>query len=273
MRGEFLDVGGVRLYYYAVGRRTPEPPVVLLHGFVASSHLWGSVAPLLAKERRVVVLDLLGHGRSDRPNGQPVNLRGHADRVVRLLDLLHVERACVVGHGLGGAVAQSLAVRWPTRVSHLGLVCSTGYDGWPPPELRLLRGLLPLTRHLPPGWLLGLLRTELQRGYSEPERAARSSDLYLRPFAGLEGRETLLTHLLQLDPADTMALAALLPQVVAPTAVLWGTNDPFVPTRTGERLARDIPGATAHPLPNVSHYAPEEAPEQVSAVLLELLKR
>lgn len=273
MRGEFLDVGGVRLYYYAVGRRGPEPPVVLLHSLATSSHTWASVAPLLSQERRVVVLDLLGHGRSDRPDGQPVNLRGHADRVVELLDLLHVERACIVGHGLGGAIAQSLAVHWPKRISRLGLVCSAGYDDWPPRELRLLRGMLPLTRHLPPGWLVRLLRSDLQRGYAEAERAARSTELYLRPFTGPDGRDTLLTHLLQLDPADTMALVPRLRDIAVPTAVIWGEADPFVPTSTGTRLVRDIPGATAHPLPNVSHFAPEEAPEQVCAALLDLLQR
>src|SRR5690606_24670254 len=194
MRGEFVDVGGKRLYYYATGRRGLEPPVVLLHGFASSSHLWAGIAPLLSHQRRVVVMDLLGHGRSDRPEDHPVNLRGHADRVLQLLDLLHVERACIVGHDVGGAVAQLLAVRHPERVAQLGLVCSVGYDEWPPREFRIARAMLPVTRNLPAAWLLGLLRREMQRGYTEPVRAARSVELYLRPFAGEEGRDVLLAH-------------------------------------------------------------------------------
>lgn len=273
MRGEFLDVGGVRLYYYAAGRRGPEPPVVLLHGFATSSHLWSSVAPLVAARRRVIVLDLLGHGRSDRPNGQAVNLRGHADRTVALLDQLNVNRAIVVGHEVGGAIGLMLAVRHPLRVAGLCLVSSVGYADWPRKELRLARAMLPLTRTLPAGWLTSLLRTDLHRGFLEPDRALRSSELYLRPFAGPEGRDALLEHLLQLDPADTLTLAPRLKDIVAPTNVVWGDADPFIPASTGVRLAREIPGATARPLANVSHFSPEEAPEQVTSAILELIDR
>jgi pimeloyl-ACP methyl ester carboxylesterase len=273
LRGEFLDTGGVRLYYYASGRRGPEPPVVLLHGFATSSHLWSGVVPILTARRRVIALDLLGHGRSDRPGKHPVNLRGHADRVIQLLDLLQVERACVVGHDVGGGVAQLMAVRAPQRVAALCLVSSIGYRDWPPSELRIARAVLPVTRSLPADWLVALLRRDMQRGFAEPERAARSMDIYLRPFSGPEGRDTLLEHLVQLDPADTMSLAQHLGDISVPTAVVWGEEDPFIRPSTGERLASDIPGATSHSLPAIAHFAPEEAPESVGEILLELLTR
>lgn len=273
MRGEFVDLGGIPLYYYATGRSGLEPPVVLLHGFASSSHLWASVAPQLSQARRVIVPDLLGHGRSGRPDGHPVNLRGHADRVLQLLDRLHVERACIIGHDMGGAIAQLLAVRRPERVAKLGLVCSFGYGDWPPRELRLARAMPPVTRNVPAGWLTSLLRHQMERGYLVPERGTHSVDVYLRPFSDEEGRDALLAHLLQLDPADVASLTPLLPTIAAPTAVIWGEADPFVPASTGRRLASDIPEATAHPLPNVSHFAPEESPEQVSTLLLDLLHR
>lgn len=272
MRGEFLDVGGIRLYYYAAGMRGPEPPLVLIHGFATSSHLWANVVPLLAPHRRVVVLDLLGHGRSDRPNGQAVNIRGHADRVVTLLEQLNVQRAVLAGHEVGGAIATLLAVRHPLKVAGLCLISSVGHAEWPRRELRLARAMLPLTRTLPAGWLLSLLRSDVHRGYMEPDRAQRSIDIYLRPFTGPEGRDALLEHLLQLDPADTQTLTARLGDIVAPTRVVWGESDQFVPAVTGVRLAREIPGATAKPLANVGHFSPEEAPEQVASAILELIE-
>ena len=70
MRGEFIDVNGARLYYYAAGSRGVGEPVVFLHGFPTSSHLWTEVVPLVPKGHRVVVVDLLGYGRSDRPAGR-----------------------------------------------------------------------------------------------------------------------------------------------------------------------------------------------------------
>src|SRR4026209_1192362 len=129
MRGEFIDVNGARLYYYAAGSRGAGEPVVFLHGFPTSSHLWTDVVPLVPKGHRVVVVDLLGYGRSDRPAGRGVSRPGPGDRrrgarVVGLLDELAINYACIVGHDVGGGIAQTMAVRWPTRVSRLMLVNS-----------------------------------------------------------------------------------------------------------------------------------------------------
>src|SRR5437879_489580 len=98
MRGEFVDIAGARLYYYAAGTRGVGEPVVLIHGFPTSSHVWGDVVALFPPGHRIVVLDLLGYGRSDRPLGRPVSISAHAKRVVGLLDELRVGRACLVGH-------------------------------------------------------------------------------------------------------------------------------------------------------------------------------
>lgn len=273
MRGEFLDVGGARLYCFAAGRRGEGPPVVLLHGFPTSSHLWAQVVPLLPDGHRVLVVDLLGFGRSDRPLGQPVDLRGHAERVLGLLELLRIDRACIVGHELGGAVAQQVAVRWPARVSHLGLVSAAAFDCWPARELKLARAMLPLTRHLPANFLLALLRRELARGYVEHERGLHSIDMYLRPFGTPEGRQALVAHLEALDEDGTAALADRLHAVTAPTAILWGADDPFLPVSVGERLQQAIAGSTLQVLPDARHFLPEEAPHQVAATLTDLLRR
>ena len=273
MRGEFLDVGGARLYYYAAGARSDAPPVVLLHGFPTSSHLWSGVVPLLAERHRVLVLDLLGFGRSDRPGQHAVTVRAHAERVIGLLDLLRVERACVVGHDVGGGVAQLLAVRWPTRISHLALVDAAAFDCWPVSEVKLARAMLPLTRQLPPTWLLSVVRRDLLRGFVEQERGARSLDMYLRPFASVEGRDALMAHLAQLDSADTVEAAARLKDVVAPTAIVWGADDPWLRPDIGKRLQQAIPGATLHVVPDVRHFVPEEAPQQVAAAVSDLLTR
>src|SRR5918912_921207 len=219
MRGEFVDVSGVRLYYYAAGTRGTGEPVVFLHGFPTSGHLWNDVVPLVPAGHRVVVLDLLGYGRSDRPQGRPVGVRAHAERVIELFDALGINYACVVGHDVGGGIAQWLAVRFPQRVSRLCLVDSVAFADWPTRDVKLARAMLPLTRHLPPTWLLSILRTDMLRGYSEPERGAHSIERYIRPFASVEGRDTFMEHLLALDASDTAALAPRLADLVQPAAI------------------------------------------------------
>ena len=273
MRGEFLDLDGARVYYYAAGWRGGGDPIVLLHGFPTSSHLWQGVVPLLPDGHRVVVVDLLGFGRSDRPAGRDVSIRGHAERVRQVLDALGIERACVAGHDIGGAIAQTMALRWPQRVSALVLVNAAAYDAWPQREVKMARAMLPLTRHLPATFLLSVLRTDLLRGYVATDRGAHAIERYVKPFASPEGRDAFFEHLLALDPRDTAALAPRLGDVVAPTAVVWGAHDPFLPASIGERLARDLPGATLDVITDGRHFTPEEHAERVSAAIAKVAPR
>ena len=164
MRGEFLDLAGARLYYYAAGSRGDGDPVLFLHGFPTSSHLWQDVVPHVPPGHRVVVVDLLGFGRSDFPRGRDVSIRGHAERVLQVLDALRIERAAIVGHDVGGGIAQYLAVRHPTRVTRLALIDSVAFDDWLTRDVKLAKASLPLTHYLPAAWILSVLQRDLQRG-------------------------------------------------------------------------------------------------------------
>lgn len=273
MRGEFLDLDDCRLYYYAAGTRGAGEPVVFLHGFPTSSHLWLDLVPHMPAGHRLVVVDLLGFGRSDPPQGHDVTLKGHASRVISLLDTLGINFACIVGHDIGGGIAQVMAVQHPARVSRICLIDSVCFDGWPARAVKLARAMIPLTRHLPPTWLHSIVHADLLRGYAAPDRAARAVDRYLRPFATPEGRDALMAHLGALDAAETAALAPRLRDMVQPTSVLWGAADPFLPVTLGQRLAGTIPSATLEVVPDAGHFLPEEAPERVARSITALLAR
>jgi len=273
MRGEFLDLSGARLYYYAAGTRGAGVPVVFLHGFPTSGHLWGDVVPLMPAGHRLVVLDLLGYGRSDRPDSRNVDVRSHAERVVELLDELRIQRACIVGHGVGGGIAQSIAVRFPHRVSHLCLIDSVAFDRWPTLTARMARASLMVTQFLPPGVLLGFIRRNLERGYADPHRAMHSIEQYLRPFLTLEGRDALVAHIRALTNRETRKLGRQLKKISVPTAILWGEHDPVLPLSVGRELQSSIAGSSLEVLPDRRHFTPEEAPRQIADGIAELLSR
>ena len=273
MRGEFVDLAGARLYYYAAGTRGVGEPVVFLHGFPTSGHLWSDVVAQMPAGHRIVVLDLLGYGRSDPPLGRSLTLAAHAARVVELMDVLGIDKACVVGHGLGGGVAQALALRCAARVSHLALVNSVAFSGWPPRDVRVARRMLPVLRYLPTNWLLPIMRADLERGYYDAFRAAHSIDRYQRPFNSDAGRAVLLQHLAALDARETESFAPQLSTITVPTAVIWGENDPFLSLALGARLAASIGGATFDIAPDSRHFTPEDAPRVVASVLADLLQR
>jgi pimeloyl-ACP methyl ester carboxylesterase len=263
----------VRLYYYAAGTRGTGEPVVLIHGFPTSGHLWNEVVPLLPSGHRVVVVDLLGYGRSDRPGALPLGLDAHADRVLALLDALRIREAAVVGHGLGGGVAQSLATRFPARVSRLGLVSTVAFDAWPTPAARLWKRLHSVVGLAPPSWIQSVLRTSLQRGYANADQGEHSLEHYTRVFASGDGRAALVRHLRAMDSAETQALSPRLGAIAVPTAIVWGRGDPYIQVAVGERLRNAIPGATLDVVPSARHYLPEDTPAALSAVLGHLLAR
>jgi pimeloyl-ACP methyl ester carboxylesterase len=272
MRGEFLDLGGVRLYYYAAGSRGAGEPIVLLHGFPTSAHLWSDVVRCLPAGHRVVVLDLLGFGRSDPPgNGAAVDIRSHGERVVAVMDRLGINFACLVGHDVGGGIAQSVAVRHPHRVSRLCLVDSVAFDAWPTNAVKLARAMLPLTRHLPASWISQIVRADLLRGFVDADKGAHDVDVYLRPFCDSNGRDALLAHLTALNDAETMAVAGRLKDVVSPTAIVWGERDPFLPVELAHRLHGAIPRSTIEIVPEARHFLPEESPHVVAAAIARLL--
>lgn len=273
MRGEFLDLSDARIYYYAAGTRGAGEPIVFIHGFPTSSHLWSGVVPLAPAGHRLVVLDLLGFGRSDRPVGRGLSIADHAMRLIELLDTLGIERACLVGHGIGGGIAQMVAVQHPARVSRLCLVDSVAFDAWPPLDAKIARALAPLGRIAPPAMILFAVRAALLRGYADRDRGTHSVDLYLRPFASPAGRDVLLRHLVELRNRDTATVSTGLASIDRPTAIVWGERDPFLPVTLARRLHDAIRGSTLDIVPDAGHFAPEEAAGRIGDILGALMKR
>lgn len=198
MRGEFIDISGERIYYYAAGARGAGEPVILIHGFPTSSHLWLDVVAKLPTGHRIVVVDLLGFGRSDAPPKADYTIGGHGERLLRLLDALRIERACVAGHGTGGAIALWLGIKAPERVTRVALIGSSTSEGWFARDRTRARLFYDLVLRLPPSVWMPILRGTIARSYSDPERGKKSAEMYLTPFASAAGAKVLRKHIADL---------------------------------------------------------------------------
>jgi pimeloyl-ACP methyl ester carboxylesterase len=161
--GAFVEADGVRIHYVEAGR---GETVLLIHGLNASTFSFRYTIPELAQHYRVVALDLKGFGYSERPAGGDSSQTAQAALVERVMDLLGIERAAVVGHSMGGAIAMRLALARPERVSRLVLVDSAS-------DREMHLGVRPATylRHLLPvvkGHLRGLGLLFAHHGRDEP---------------------------------------------------------------------------------------------------------
>lgn len=268
MRGEFLDVDGARLYYFAAGTRGAGDPVLLVHGFPTSGLLWSGLLPDLPPGHRVVVVDLLGHGRSDRPDGADVSVAGHARRMLRILDLLAIPRATVIGHDVGGAIALAMAVAAPARVGAVGVIAGAGLDAPGTLGARILRRLAPVVARMPGSMLTGLARAELERGYADAPRGAHALERHLLPFDDARGARAFAAHLRALDGRWHRSFDPA--GVTVPVTLVAGRDDPFHPVAAAERLRDRLPHATLHVLDDERHFLPEESPRRVARCLAPL---
>jgi pimeloyl-ACP methyl ester carboxylesterase len=273
MRGEFVDIGSGRLYYYAAGSRGAGDPVVLIHGFPTSSRLWHGVVRDFPAGHRLVVCDLPGFGRSDPPHVGAVSCSAHAQAIHALLDDLRIERAVLVGHGLGGGVVQAVVAQWPERVSAFALVSSAAFGVRPRRLARLARALGPLARVAPPGLLAGLVHGSVRRGFADVERSRATLDACFQAFTTPAGRDALAAHVAALGRCDTAEWSARLGEVRVPAAVIWGEEDPFYPPALGARLRSVIPGATIETIRGASHFVPEDSPDALRRAIEQLLAR
>ena len=121
-RSQFVDVDSIRLHYQGFGDLT-APAVILIHGYTASSYVWKTTAPLLADAGlRVIAVDLVGFGYSQKPRAFEYSIAAQARMVTRFMDRLGIGRACIVGSSYGGAVAATIALDDAERVDKLVLV-------------------------------------------------------------------------------------------------------------------------------------------------------
>ena len=152
-------VNGLNIYYETHGRATDKhPPLVLLHGGVGGIEMFGPNLPALARERRVIAIDLQGHGRTADID-RPLRYELMADDIAALLKHLAIERADVMGYSLGGGVALQAAIRHAGVVRKLVVVSAAFKRSAMYPEV------LKVMDQLGPGAADGIKRSPLYQLY------------------------------------------------------------------------------------------------------------
>ncbi|GAA4188569.1 alpha/beta fold hydrolase [Microbispora amethystogenes] len=235
------------------------PALLLIHGSASSARSWDSLVPLLTGSHRVIRIDLLGHGRSAKPAGPSYATPDQGRRAGVALDRLGVERAIVVGHSSGGAVATALAERRPDLVIALALV-NTGPgmaafiaaesapitpSQWPPADERICR----------------FASTGFSRaGYRIPQEL-------------LDEVRMMTHHTLTATMAGTrayleeQALPERLTALGKPLLVIFGEDDRRWRSSSAADY-RTVPGAKVELLPGLGHSPMLEDPVRTAGPLL-----
>ena len=262
----YLQVDGTRIRYIDVGRGAP---VVFLHGLGASIYAWRrNLAAVAAAGFRVIAFDNRGFGLSDKPPA-PYDNAAYARLAIALMDSLRLTDAVLVGHSMGGAIAAQVAIDYPPRVRGLVLVGSAGLGAREPLLFRVARWPL-----LGPAALAlrgrGFTARLLRSTYFDPGKVTEADvDQYYAPVAQPEYGRALRGVLQQFR---FTALEGRLDRIAAPTLVLWGEDDRWVPMGLGRALAAGITRSAFVSVPHAGHSVQEEAPDEVNHLVIRFLK-
>jgi pimeloyl-ACP methyl ester carboxylesterase len=261
--GRIVHVLGHDLQVREDGPRS-GPAIVLIHRFAGSLHEWDEVLPALARSHRVVRIDLLGHGGSEKPAGG-YSLPGQARLIAAVLDRLGVRGALVVGHSMGGDVAVALAAMRRDLVARLVLIDSN-------PEWRFFTLPAPVERTLWPligqlQWRLSpdsLVRKSVQRqfapGFPVPAQSVRDVRrmTYTSYTDSLEDFHRFL---------DAMPLGSRVERLHMPVLLLWGSRDQLVEPQALADF-RHVAGVRIVLVDRAGHSAMIERPQETVRLLL-----
>lgn len=238
----WMDVGRSRVLIRDIG---DGPPVLLINGLGSHTTMWGPIERQWS-DLRLVSFDAPGVGRS-ATRVPPPSIPGIADVAVRLLDHLRLQRVDVLGYSLGGAVAQTLAVRAPERVRRLVLVATLPGWGCVPGRWSSLIHVYNPWRYFSGRYYSRTIGTMAGGQARNPDFAARHS------AERLATRPNILGYYAQIAALSSWSSLSWLHRITAPTLVVTGDDDPLQPMANSAMLARRIPEARLSVHPEEGH--------------------
>jgi len=263
-----IDLGEISLHWTESGQGAP---VLFLHGLNDSHRTWREIWRMLP-DRRVLMLDLPGHGQSGRPDA-PYTLDWNATQVARFIERLDLRNLDIVGHSYGGGVAQWLLLKCRARIRRLALVSSGGLGREVYPWLRLAS--VPfLIEAFGQGWMPPIARFAMARATTKDAReeiallaaslrqpgSARAFSRTVRDVIRWRGQTR--------NFFDRVGDVAELP----PMRLFWGARDTILPISQGVAIADRLENCELVQFEHCGHFIHWEEPELFAQALRTFLE-
>jgi pimeloyl-ACP methyl ester carboxylesterase len=253
------------------------PPIVFVHGLSGCWQNWLEQLPVLARENRVVALDLPGFGYSPMP-AREISIAGYARLLDGLLAKLDIDAAVVVGNSMGGFIGTELAISFPQRVERLVLVSAAGLSTYNDPRtarampvLRRLDRVLAATT----AWAVAKADVTMRRprlrdatlwiAAAHPSRLPAPLAAEQIRGAGKPGFLPALGAIIDYDVRER------LPEIACPTLIVWGACDRLISVRDADVFAELIPDSRKVVLEDTGHVAMLERPQAFNALLRDFM--
>lgn len=255
----------------AAGRVGNGSPLVLAHGWPWSSFAWSRILPMLADHYTCYFYDMPGFGASDLTGPRPMSLDTQGDVFAEMLDLWGLSAPAVVAHDFGGAVTLRAHLLGHRDFSACVLMNVVAMRPWGSGFFDHVGKHIDAFLGVPPHIHEGIVRAYLS-GAMIHDLPASDMEALVRPWLTEAGQAAFYAQFGLADERFTAEVEPDFPNLRAPTAVLWGTDDPWIPMERGQHLA-DAIGVTLTPLSGLGHLPQLEDPAAVARSLLQALDR
>lgn len=245
-------------------------PVVLLHGTPFSAYVWRAIARSLADSHQVYVWDMPGYGASQMSPGQDVSLAAQGRVFAGLLTAWGLREPLVVAHDIGGCVALRAHLLHGARYRALALVDAVALAPWGSPFFRLVASHADVFTQLPAALHAALVRAYVASASARGLHPATHEAL-VAPWLGEPGQAAFYRQIAQADQRHTDEIEPRYRAIDLPVLVCSGEEDTWLPAARAYELVERIPGARLRLLPGAGHLVQEDAPAELTGVLLRFL--
>jgi len=265
-----VNARGVRMRVLEAGA---GPALLLVHTFLTSHRSFEDIIGALALHFHVIAPDLPGFGESEKPSPTRYSygIEAFAESMADLIAAFGVGRACVLGHGMGGAIALTLAAEHPELVTRLVLEDALVYPF--PLSFRARLPLAPVVGGVIFKQILGRrgFRSYFREEFFRPgaEIPYERIDQHYEFFNGPSARESAYAVLRSV--LDTRPIVARLTRITTPTLVVWGCDDRMLPASSAQSLVRAIPAAKLE-IMDAAHVPHEERPREFIQIVKQFLE-
>jgi pimeloyl-ACP methyl ester carboxylesterase len=275
----YLSVNGINTRYWQMGD-APSPigqsrsKIILLHGGNGSIEFWLYNIAALAQHHHVYAFDMVGSGKSDRPDAS-YSLAEQAEFLHGFMAALDIDCATLIGNSMGGGVALALTRLYPDRVDKLVLVDSMGFGREISLGIRLIT-LPAIVNLLRPGrWMIpAMLKSNFYNGKQLPPEWIE----FRYPIFAIPGRNQVILNLGQSNfnlagvrPEVYQPILASLAKISQKTLIIWGDDDRIIPVKHAYVALRGLPNSQLQIFTNCGHHPYLEYPDKFNRSVLEFL--
>jgi pimeloyl-ACP methyl ester carboxylesterase len=247
-------------------RQGSGPDLVFCHGTPWSSDLWRPFADALAADFTVHLWDMPGYGASSKDPAHSVALDVQGELFADLLDTWGLDRPHVVAHDYGGAVALRAHLLHSRAYASLALVDVVALAPWGSDFFRLVREHADVFAAQPAVVHEGALRAYIGTA-SHLGLTPEATDRLVAPWLGETGQAAFYRQIAAADQAHTDEVEGRYGEVDAPTLVVWGRDDTWIPVDRAHRLHDLIPGARLRLVDDAGHLIQLDQPAALATIL------